>query len=150
MARRLRNEGSVFERADGRWCAVLDLGRKNGRRRRRYFYAATAEDARKALESARQTRQHLRENLEDSGTLKAYAAQWIEEIALDLKPRTVTSYRQPLDCHILGPLGLMKLVAIKRTDVKKLLAEKRKSGLSKNTVRLIRATPPRGRAPPAG
>jgi integrase len=36
------NEGSIFQRTDGRWCAVLNLGWENGRRRRKCLYGNAA------------------------------------------------------------------------------------------------------------
>jgi hypothetical protein len=51
--RRGRNEGSVFQRADGRWCAQLDLGWRNGKRVRKFLYANTAADVQEQLLKAR-------------------------------------------------------------------------------------------------
>jgi hypothetical protein len=45
--RRGSNEGSIFQRKDGRWCAQLSLGWVNGKRRRKYIYGSTAEEVRK-------------------------------------------------------------------------------------------------------
>ena len=41
-ARRGQGEGSVFQRADGRWVAKLDLGWENGKRKRKEFYGPSA------------------------------------------------------------------------------------------------------------
>ena len=71
--------------------------------------------------------------------LKAYAERWLATVATELKPSTVRSYRQLLDLHLLPVFGDFKLTDITRARVKQLLAAKRSSGLSKNTVRLIRA-----------
>ena len=73
-------------------------------------------------------------------TLKGYAERWLSAATTELKPRTVQSYAQLLNLHILPVLGDFKLSEITRPRVKTLLAAKRSSGLSKNTVRLIRAT----------
>jgi hypothetical protein len=51
--RRGRNEGSIFQRSDGRWCAQLDLGWQNGRRARKYVYGATAAEVQEVLLKAR-------------------------------------------------------------------------------------------------
>jgi hypothetical protein len=54
MARkRNAGEGSIFRRADGRWCAQLDLGWQNGRRTRKYIYGSTAAEVQQALLKAR-------------------------------------------------------------------------------------------------
>jgi integrase len=69
-----------------------------------------------------------------------YAAGWLEEVRTTLEPRTHRSYAQLLRLHILPAFGGMKLRALHRGHIKALLNEKRRLGLSKNTVRLIRAT----------
>jgi hypothetical protein len=71
-------------------------------------------------------------------TLKAYAERWLATVATELKPSTVRSYRQLLHLHLVPVFG-DKLGEITRERVKQMLAAKRSSGLSKNTVRLIRA-----------
>ena len=73
-------------------------------------------------------------------TLAQYAERWLRVVATRLKPKTVLSYGQLLSVHILPALGAVTLCEVQRMQVKRLLAEKRSAGLSKNTVRLIRAT----------
>jgi hypothetical protein len=40
--KRGQNEGSIVKRADGRWCAVLNLGYADGKRKRKYYYTVIA------------------------------------------------------------------------------------------------------------
>lgn len=42
--RRGANEGSIFQRKDGRWCAVLHVGYSGGRRQRKAYYGHTREE----------------------------------------------------------------------------------------------------------
>jgi integrase len=51
--RRGSNEGSIFQRGGGRWCAILNLGWEGGKRRRKYIYGATAADVQEQLLKAR-------------------------------------------------------------------------------------------------
>ena len=55
-----------------------------------------------------------------------------------LAPRTLRSYRELLEQHVLPALGASNLQEIRRRHVKDLLADKSRAGLSKNTIRLIR------------
>jgi integrase len=73
-------------------------------------------------------------------TLNEYANKWIVGIASSVEPRTVSNYNGMLKNHIRPALGTLALTAITRAQVKDLLATKRESGLSKDSVRLIRAT----------
>jgi integrase len=81
-------------------------------------------------------------------TVDEYAEAWLRDITTEgaVKPRTIASYRQLFRLHIAPTLGATKLRDLTRRSVKDLLNAKReqlsKDGrkLSKNTVRLIRAT----------
>src|SRR5262249_2419216 len=74
--------------------------------------------------------------------LREYADEWLDEITVSEK--TKTSYRENLDTYILPVLGSKKVRDIHREHIKRLLGSaKRKrddSPLSRNTLRLIRAT----------
>ena len=43
--RRGQGEGSCYQRKDGRWVAVVDLGTESGKRKRKHFYGASQADA---------------------------------------------------------------------------------------------------------
>jgi len=73
-------------------------------------------------------------------TLDAYADRWLEQIASSLDPRTTASYGDTLRLHIRPIFGKEMLRTLHRGHIKALLAKKRATGLSKNSVRLIRAT----------
>jgi integrase len=72
-------------------------------------------------------------------TVHKYASAWLETLRYDLRPKTVRSYEQLYRIHIAPTLGRIKIRQLDRADVKLLLIQKRNMGLSKNTVRLIRA-----------
>jgi integrase len=141
MAKRARNEGTIFRRKDGRWAAALSLGWLGGKRRRKYFYGETQQEVCEARDKERaRIDREGRASIElGRGTsLGSYAERWLDDIAPQIKARTLASYRQLLSLHILPVFGRKKLRDIQRRQVKEFLTQKRK-GLSKNTVRLIRA-----------
>ena len=72
-------------------------------------------------------------------TVERYATRWLEGLARHLRPKTVKSYRQLYHLHIAPTLGMTEFRKLSRARIKLLLAEKSSSGLSRNTVRLIRA-----------
>jgi integrase len=91
-------------------------------------------------------------------TVRAYSEKWLKR-GTDLAPSTLACYRKMLDLYILPRFGSEKLAALDRGKIRALLADKRAggrtrlvaddakgeapqqpAGLSKNTVRLIRAT----------
>jgi integrase len=72
--RRQHGEGSVYQRKDGRWVAAEDLGVRGGKRDRRYFYGATADEAMKK-------RERFRDRRKDGFTLpkgrQPYVSEWL-------------------------------------------------------------------------
>ncbi len=50
--KRGQNEGSIFRRNDGRWCATINLGYQNGKLKRKSFYGKTRADVQKDLTKA--------------------------------------------------------------------------------------------------
>jgi Phage integrase central domain len=72
-------------------------------------------------------------------TLNEYADRWLTEVASSIEPRTVDNYRGMLKNHVRPTIGALALGVVTRGQVKSLLAKKRDAGLSKDTVRLIRA-----------
>jgi integrase len=71
-------------------------------------------------------------------TLAAYSKHWLD-LCAPLKPGSIAGYEQKLRKHILPTLGRVHLRDLTRGQVKALLAQKLKVGLSKETVRLIHA-----------
>jgi integrase len=128
----------VWKRTD-RDCWVVDYKDAQGRRRR--LFADTREQAEDLLaEKIRESRQAAPPVEDPEVTLRTYAARWIARVATGLARKTHRGYAKTLDRHILPAFGGLKLRALHRRHIKDLLARKRAGGLSKNSVRLIRAT----------
>jgi integrase len=108
-----------------------------GRRVRASF--GSFEDAQKAMR-ARQEELSKPAAAPDAPTLNTYADAWLLRVAASIQPRTHQSYAGTLKCHVRPTLGALALNQITRANVKDLLAAKRATGLSKDSVRLIRAT----------
>jgi integrase len=73
-------------------------------------------------------------------TLSAYADNWLKRVRESVEPKTAKSYADMLRLHVRPTLADVKVGELQRGQVKELLTSKRASGLSKDTVRLIRAT----------
>ena len=52
MAKRGQNEGSIFQRQDGRWVALLNLGWVDGKRSRKSYYGETRREVQERLTKA--------------------------------------------------------------------------------------------------
>jgi integrase len=124
---------------------------------RRHRVSAATRDAVDRLRAQKITERAEGANLlgDPELTVEQFARQWFVRLgSSDLKPRTVADYRWLYDHYILEALGPIRLRELRRTHVKEFLnamrsrviARTAKPGqtaprtLSKNSVRLIRAT----------
>jgi hypothetical protein len=136
-------------RADRDKCEV-DYRDHNGKRHRPLF--ATEELALAYATEVVKTLSQTVAAIDDPELrLDAYVARWLDTATHEMERKTVASYRQLLNLHVLPVLGHLKLRELHRRHVKALLAAKRadrlrksdsqaeRIGYSKNTVRLIKA-----------
>ena len=73
-------------------------------------------------------------------TIAEYGERWLRESASRLKARTLRSYTGLFRLHVAPAFAQMKVAQLHRSHVKRLLVDKHELGLSKDTIRLIRAT----------
>jgi len=109
--RRGNGEGSIYKRADGKWCATLTIGHdENGKRKRRYLYARTKGEV---LEKINALRGDQRAGLvvEPSRVrVGEYVENWLENVArLRVRITTLSTYTTQVRCHIVPHLGGVRL-----------------------------------------
>jgi integrase len=139
--KRNAGEGSIFQRSDGRWVGILNLGWEGGKRRRVHFYAATYEEARdRLLDARKELKDGHKPARSDESRLNAYAEQFLNRVKQDLRPNTFRNYDYLLHRHVLPRFGNKRLSQISRAMIKTLLTDLRQQGLAANTVRLVRAS----------
>jgi len=73
-------------------------------------------------------------------TVKAYGEQWLAQLVGQVRPRTLTGYRDVFDRYIEPEIGALPMRKIHRGHVKTLLARLADKKYSKDTIRLTRAT----------
>jgi integrase len=141
MARRRgQNEGSIFQReSDDRWCGVINLGWESGRRKRKYFYGATAAEVQEQLLKARSDHSRGLPVAIERQTVAQYLDQWLEHtLKAKAKPRSYESFSTIARLHIKPSIGKIQLHRLAPQHIQKLLDEKSKKGLSPQTVTNIR------------
>lgn len=139
MVRRGKGDGSISQRADGRWMARVDLGWKNGRRDRKYFYGATRAEVRDRLTKALRDVQLGASLGDDRQTVGGFLETWLEAAASTVRPKTLVSYRQLVRLHLKPGLGHHKLAKLKPDHVEKFLRERAAGGLSPRTCQYLRS-----------
>ncbi len=135
--RKERNHGHV------RW--VVDWYDELGARRRVFF--PTKADAEHELSDVLERNgQRLTPVFDPGCTLRDYSKRWLATNTPEWKPRTLRSYRDTLQLHVLtfavgtGTLGDLRVSRVQKAHVRTLLAAKRAEGRARNSVRIIHAT----------
>ena len=151
--RRGAQEGSIFQRKDGRWVGSLNLGWEDGKRKRRHFYAATAAEVRDELLKARTDQSHGLPVASERQTVAKFLEDWLEHTLKNrAKPRSFESFTTIVNKHIVPTLGRIRLDKLTPQQVQALLEKKRqpyktttnsgkaieKHGLSAQSVASIR------------
>jgi integrase len=133
--RRTRGDGALYQRADGMWCASVELpASPDGRRRRKVVTSRTQTGA---LAKLRQVRRDVEEHGSvptASITVSAWLAYWLREVcAPRVKPRTVDGYRHKVSL-IDAAIGRVRLDKLTAAHVRQVHAHARADGRSPTTA----------------
>lgn len=104
--KRGQNEGSIYQRPDGKWVGVISAGYRNGKRVRRYLYGATKDVVhRQVVETLRN--QHLGLNVTpQKQSVEHFLNHWLEDVARPrVRATTYRSYEQIIRNHLIPGLG---------------------------------------------
>lgn len=150
--RRPSGDGMVRKRDDGRWEGRIVIGHKdNGDSIFRYVYADTQKELTAKLRQNIDAYQGVDLTEQSRMLLSEWLDQWLEQMALTLRPSTLEHYRQDMEHHVKPYLGRKKLTQITASDLRKLYDRlkargrvnprpSQSPGLSSTTVHGIHAT----------
>ena len=128
MAKRGTNEGSIFQRKDGRWVGSMNLGWENGKRKRRHFYAATAAEVRDELLKARSDQSHGLPVSVERQTVKEFLDHWLaESVKSSVRQATYQQYHQHVRLYLGPSLGRHRLSKLSPQHVQTFVNERLKS-----------------------
>jgi integrase len=135
--KRGNNEGTVFKRSDGRWCAVAHSGWENGKRRRKYVYGKTRAKVAEALNKVLQEKAQGLPIAFERQTVAVFLRRWLEDsVKPSVRPLTYQQYHQHVRLFLVPILGTLGLAKLRPQHVQAFLNEKLKGGLSPRTVQL--------------
>lgn len=140
MGRRANGEGSIYQRADGRWAASISIGRG----KRKHFLARSRKEAAAKLTEALKAQQDGLPLVTERQTFGAFALSWLETARPSLKPRTWIRYEQLLRVHALPDLRNLQLTKLTPQHLQRLYADVRVKGISAATIRQLHAVIHRG------
>jgi integrase len=134
-----QGQGTVFQ-SEGRWCAMISLGRdENGKRKRRAFWGHTAAEVQEKLLKARSDQANGIVVNTEKQNVKDLLTAWLSSVAkVSVRPRTYERYEQLINRHIVPTLGDIRLEKLLPQHVQQMLNKKSSEGLAPKTVRHIR------------
>lgn len=141
--KRGNQEGSIYQRKDGRWVAVVDLGWQNGQRARKYLYGSTQAAVVDRLTDERKAAKDGVLIRDDRQTVGQFLECWLDDCcAPRVRRRTLRSYRDTVRLHITPTLGRIPLTKLTPQQVQKWLNDLRGAAAA--------SRPKVGRPAPAG
>lgn len=138
--RRLRNEGTIFPRRDGKWVGRISLGYDtvSGKRKQRTFYGKTHDEVRRKLTNAMAGNDRGLNVAPQAQTVETYLRTWLESVAKPrVRPKTYRSYEQIIRNHLIPGIGRHRLERLTPQIVQVFLNEKAKAGMSVEHLRRV-------------
>ena len=135
MARRGNGEGSIHQRADGKWCAAITVEGS----RRRVLYGRTRQEVADKLTDALRARREGTLTAGSRLTVAGYLDQWLRDMVKpSVRPWTYRGYEVLARLHIVPEIGQVRLDKLTPAHVQALMNRKREAGLSPKTVQYMR------------
>jgi len=104
--RRGRSEGTIFQRKDGRWAALVSGGWRDGRRVRKNLYGATRTEVVEKLKTKLHDQQQGLPLVGERETMAIFLDRWLEvAVKNKVRPLTLQSYRGYVGTHLKPGLG---------------------------------------------
>jgi integrase len=140
-SRRGHGEGSIYQReSDGRWCATVDLGWVNGKRKRKVIYGATRKEVADKLKALHRDVALGVNVAPDQLTVKDFLNTWLEEhVRRFNRPRTYEKYKADVTKHIVPAIGNRQLAKLTPQQVQAMLNGLRDKKLAQRSVSNVRA-----------
>lgn len=143
-SRRTAGDGGLYQRADGMWCASLDLGYDAAGKRRRWVgRSRTKEGALAKLRAARSEQSSTGTVGKRSQTVGAWLDHWLAEIVRPTKrPKTYAEYERCVRLHLKPRIGrdrLLELTPQRLRTVERAIATEHTPATANSVHKCIRA-----------
>jgi integrase len=138
--RRTAGKGSVYQMANGQWCAQIEAGfTPAGRRKYLRRWRPNRKQAEDALGELLRQQQRNLEPGTSGQMLTAYLDAWVDGLEGVLAPKTVAAYRADI-AHVKSVIGTVRLDKLTPTHVRQLLTALPKRGLAPKSALNVRTT----------
>ena len=133
--KRGNNEGTVYKRKDGRWCAQVSLSGK-----RITKYAKTQRECHDWVREITNKIEHGMSFDATQLTLERYMESWLTGKDLSIRQNTARNYRRYAEQNILPVIGKMRLQNILPAHIRQLYLRMQAEGKGSRTIQLVHAT----------
>src|ERR1035441_10848549 len=141
MSRRGNGEGSIFQRKDGRWVSLIDLGYRDGKRYRKSVYGETRKEVQKELTRALRAQELGLPPQSGRLTVGDLLTRWLEQQKPPAtKPKTYAAYEYHTRMHLIPAFGKRPLVKLQPQEIREFMRSKADAGLAPKSIRHFRAT----------
>jgi integrase len=158
MGRRGSGEGSIYQDADGRWRAIVDLGWQDGRRRRKYLSGVTRAEVVARLRGVQRAQEDGQAVTSGDRplTVEQRLMFWVDNIAArKVRYSTLSAYRGYIVDRIVPSLGRHRLHRLQPEHLETFCRKCEEQGLAAATVlqmhrvlsRALKVAVQRGRIP---
>lgn len=135
--RRGAGEGSIYQRADGRWAAVVDLGWQGGKRRRKFIYGKARREVADKLRDALRAQAQGALLVDERVVVSQFLDEWLKAVRPSVRPSTWLRYEQFSRIHVVPGVGHIKLQALTPQHLHRLHGEMLAGGTAAGTVLLV-------------
>lgn len=145
--RRGKGEGAIYQReSDGKWCATVDLGFVNGKRRRKVIYGETRKEVADKLKALHRDQLSGQTIVTERQTVAQFLDRWLETVVNPhRRAKTASSYEQIVRLYLKPHLGRLQLEKLSPEHVQTMFNALLLTGgsdgqpLSARTVQYVRA-----------
>ena len=140
VVRRGKNEGSVYQRNDGRWCAVVSLGYdSDGKRVRKIFYGWTRSEVAMKMTAALGEKLNGGHASVINDDLRTLIHDWLVTFKqANVSPRTFETAEMLAKLHVYPHIGELKLAQITPNIIQGVLNKMLVAGYSLAYVRKVK------------
>lgn len=139
--RRGHGEGAIYQReSDGKWCASVDLGYTEGKRKRKTIYGKTRKEVADKLKALHHDQSNGVQLIPQQQTVQQYLEVWLEQtVKRRNRPSTFSKYKRDIKHHITPTLGRYLLSKLTPDHIQTVLNSLADQGLSQRTIRNVRS-----------
>lgn len=134
MAKKKRgqNEGSIYQRQDGRWVAAITVQGKQVTK-----YCKTKRECQEWIKQQQALLDNGVDLIAAQVTVATFLDEWLVAHSASVRDSTIIQYRQIVNQHIKPTLGSIKLKDLRPDQIQRLYNQKLSSRVSNRSVQLI-------------